>query len=532
MLILSNPLKQKSTGHLCQKGGIIICPVVVQPSGILIGLNCFKPESGEQRLHTHQLHYQEYKIRSEMEVKVSVDGVQRVVCGVAEETTCQDVVIALAQALGQPGRYTLREKFKDFERSMTPNERLLESLQKYGQQAREVQLTLLHNGASRTAAGRYQPHPPMRRKDAAARVRRGSGSHRRSLPPLSCLRRETEQPPEDEKRQKRKSLTFMEEAWGWLESLGKGKVYSTAWGKESDKRNETSMDASLSVDKDASSRGSLLSKVKGQKGTTSDLDHQTSCCMGSQLRGKESKISKKTPGSKSDDFLNASRVTIEDEKDDLREKIVWQLTCLQDLQVQIASVDKQMMELEEQQRARKVEQEVQQKLIEEELEQIEFWENELKAEEVYEEELHHQFLEMKEKAAECKAKLEEYKLKTHETPDFSRTPNVLQGSEIISESDKNAAAANATVSVEDSHQQRSDRHGDVNTDRKFSPKENFKPPHALVPPNQIKERRLTGPTQLREWWTRWAEAQSSKSEPKRKMIHRSELTIFLSSTKV
>lgn len=35
-----------------------------------------------------------------MEVKVSVDGVPRVVCGVTEETTCQEVVIALAQALG------------------------------------------------------------------------------------------------------------------------------------------------------------------------------------------------------------------------------------------------------------------------------------------------------------------------------------------------------------------------------------------------------------------------------------------------
>lgn len=35
-----------------------------------------------------------------MEVKVFVDGISRVVCGVTEETTCQDVVIALAQALG------------------------------------------------------------------------------------------------------------------------------------------------------------------------------------------------------------------------------------------------------------------------------------------------------------------------------------------------------------------------------------------------------------------------------------------------
>lgn len=30
-----------------------------------------------------------------------VDGVQRVVCGVTEATTCQEVVIALAQAIGR-----------------------------------------------------------------------------------------------------------------------------------------------------------------------------------------------------------------------------------------------------------------------------------------------------------------------------------------------------------------------------------------------------------------------------------------------
>lgn len=30
-----------------------------------------------------------------------VDGVVRVVCGLSEETSCQDVVIALAQAIGE-----------------------------------------------------------------------------------------------------------------------------------------------------------------------------------------------------------------------------------------------------------------------------------------------------------------------------------------------------------------------------------------------------------------------------------------------
>lgn len=36
-----------------------------------------------------------------MELKVWVDGIQRVVCGVSEQTTCQEVVVALAQAIGE-----------------------------------------------------------------------------------------------------------------------------------------------------------------------------------------------------------------------------------------------------------------------------------------------------------------------------------------------------------------------------------------------------------------------------------------------
>lgn len=39
-----------------------------------------------------------------MELKVWVDGIQRVVCGVSEQTTCQEVVIALAQAIGEFSR--------------------------------------------------------------------------------------------------------------------------------------------------------------------------------------------------------------------------------------------------------------------------------------------------------------------------------------------------------------------------------------------------------------------------------------------
>lgn len=40
-----------------------------------------------------------------MELKVWVDGIQRVVCGVSEQTTCQEVVIALARAIGEPCQF-------------------------------------------------------------------------------------------------------------------------------------------------------------------------------------------------------------------------------------------------------------------------------------------------------------------------------------------------------------------------------------------------------------------------------------------
>ncbi|XP_061628756.1 ras association domain-containing protein 8 isoform X2 [Phyllopteryx taeniolatus] len=70
-----------------------------------------------------------------MELKVWVDGVQRVVCGVTEVTTCQDVVIALAQAIGRTGRYTLVEKWRDTERHLAPHESPVASLNTWGQYA-------------------------------------------------------------------------------------------------------------------------------------------------------------------------------------------------------------------------------------------------------------------------------------------------------------------------------------------------------------------------------------------------------------
>lgn len=493
-----------------------------------------------------------------MEVKVSVDGVQRVVCGITEETTCQEVVVVLAQAigmyvstrhllchadqdaasslpfsLGQPGRYALRETFKDFQRCMTPDEQLLESLRKYGEQAREVQLMLHHIGPlvwdemSRSKVGRYQPCPPLRRKDAGTRMRRGSGSlslHRRSLPP--SLRQETEQQQKDSKKPKRKSLTLMEEAWEWLESLGKSKVYSTACDKDTkqrtEKRNRTSLDIYLSVDKDVSDRESR-GKARGQRGLRSDLDHQTSCCMGSQSKGRETKQYQKTQP----DPINA--MCAEDKKNSLRETIMCQLSLLQDLQSQITHVDRQILELEEKHRVRRAEQETQQKTAEEEMEQIKFWENELKAEEGYEKDLQRQFLDLKAKALECKPKLEGYKRKLRGL-DFVAAQMVARGEswEVSTCRANPTASGTPNASTEDTDCPQSDPDRGVNINRKLQPREE---PHALVPPCQMKERRPTGPTELREWWTRWSEAQSNQSQNK-KAIHRSELTIYLGNTKV
>lgn len=56
-----------------------------------------------------------------MELKVWVDGVQRVVCGVTEATTCQEVVIALAQAIGRSQPQPLARRLLGSSASLTGN---------------------------------------------------------------------------------------------------------------------------------------------------------------------------------------------------------------------------------------------------------------------------------------------------------------------------------------------------------------------------------------------------------------------------
>ncbi|KAM8750658.1 ras association domain-containing protein 8 isoform 2-T2 [Acanthopagrus schlegelii] len=149
-----------------------------------------------------------------MELKVWVDGVQRVVCGVTEATTCQEVVIALAQAIGRTGRYTLVEKWRDTERHLAPHESPVVSLNTWGQYAGDVQLILHRTGPSLTERPPSEG-PPLRGPER--------GLHRQSLPPLAKLRH-----PNDRslrrREPRRKSLTFTGAPRGLREILSGGRI--------------------------------------------------------------------------------------------------------------------------------------------------------------------------------------------------------------------------------------------------------------------------------------------------------------------
>ncbi|XP_049805608.1 ras association domain-containing protein 8 isoform X1 [Schistocerca nitens] len=77
-----------------------------------------------------------------MELKVWVEGIQRIVCGVTDSTTCQDVVYALAHATGKTGRFTLIERWRNVDRLLAPHEHPLEILTKWGEYSNDVQFIL------------------------------------------------------------------------------------------------------------------------------------------------------------------------------------------------------------------------------------------------------------------------------------------------------------------------------------------------------------------------------------------------------
>ncbi|XP_037552131.1 ras association domain-containing protein 8b [Nematolebias whitei] len=148
-----------------------------------------------------------------MELKVWVDGVQRIVCGVTEFTTCQEVVIALAQAIGRTGRYTLIEKWRDTERLLAPHESPVVSLNKWGQYASDVQLILQRNGPS------ISERPTS---EGLTRVPE-RGLYHQSLPPLAKLHPSGTDRSFKRREPKRKSLTFTGGARGLREIFGRSR---------------------------------------------------------------------------------------------------------------------------------------------------------------------------------------------------------------------------------------------------------------------------------------------------------------------
>lgn len=83
-----------------------------------------------------------------MELKVWVEGIQRIVCGVTETTTCQDVVFALAHATGKVGRFTLIERWRNNERLLAPQEYPLKILMKWGEYSNDIQFILRRSDSS------------------------------------------------------------------------------------------------------------------------------------------------------------------------------------------------------------------------------------------------------------------------------------------------------------------------------------------------------------------------------------------------
>ncbi|XP_071743270.1 uncharacterized protein RASSF8 isoform X2 [Lepeophtheirus salmonis] len=130
-----------------------------------------------------------------MELKVWVEGIQRIVCGVTEKTTCQDVVYALAHATGKTGRFTLIERWRNSERLLAPQEHPLKVLQKRGEYMSEVQFILKRSALDNStkppassAPSNSSSHPLSPRLHRARySSSAGLANHSKSLPPFEAV---------------------------------------------------------------------------------------------------------------------------------------------------------------------------------------------------------------------------------------------------------------------------------------------------------------------------------------------------------
>lgn len=131
-----------------------------------------------------------------------VDGVVRVVCGLTLDTSCQDVVIALAQAIGQTGRYILILKLRGGERQLVADDCPLQRLAQLGQLATEVQFILRRTGpslsdASDTPTTERPEAEPLKRKESHKTVtfsQRSSKHSKRTKPNRTSSPRASPEP--------------------------------------------------------------------------------------------------------------------------------------------------------------------------------------------------------------------------------------------------------------------------------------------------------------------------------------------------
>ncbi|CAD5114886.1 DgyrCDS3918 [Dimorphilus gyrociliatus] len=160
-----------------------------------------------------------------MELKVYVDGVPKVVCGVTESTTCQEIVVALAHSMGQPGRYALIKKFRGSEHRLAANEKPIELLSQHGDHSNSVVYFLqnIESGRvlmppmktsslrkSNTFTGKHRasgkndkkPFLQLNQKEKSASI--DSGNHDRATQMLDFINRQREKLEKQEVELKKK----------------------------------------------------------------------------------------------------------------------------------------------------------------------------------------------------------------------------------------------------------------------------------------------------------------------------------------
>lgn len=95
-----------------------------------------------------------------MDLKVSIEGVLREVCGVSETTTCEEIIFKLAQAASLPGFYTLVVRYHGKEETLSPEERIISFLRTIKEKPSNVQFVLRRLEAPSPRPGPSQTHQP------------------------------------------------------------------------------------------------------------------------------------------------------------------------------------------------------------------------------------------------------------------------------------------------------------------------------------------------------------------------------------